>query len=156
MNFAPSPVAPPVEVEVTALPRSFVMAFERASERRLMALYDAVASELSEHFRALRTAANGQIEVLNKVAELVGLEGLDLDEPLADEASEAWAQRVAWRSAARWTVLTLLWTLVERREQTMTPDDWAEAATAHDGKRPRSASSLPASDESTALAVAAQ
>jgi hypothetical protein len=155
MTFATSRDVQVARVQAEAVAPSFARSFERASERRLLTLYDVVASRLSASFEGLAAAADEQLDVLNRVAELVGLEGLDVDEPLPDEASEALAQRVAWRSAARWAVLSLLWTLVERAEQQMTSSEWAQLAREHGGKRPRSRSSLPERDEPTALGFAA-
>ena len=129
----------------------FVNSFEQASERRLRVLYDDVAPKLREQFEQLASAGKGQVEVLNSVAKLVGLEELDVSKPLADEASEAQAQRIRWRSTARWAVLSLLWALIEHLPNAMAPGDWATAR-----RKPRSRSWLPSADEPLALDVAAK
>ena len=138
----------------TFAPR-FAEAFTRASERRLRALYDDIAPMLSERFHELRVGGAGQLEVLNRVARLVGLKGLDVSKPLPDDADEALAQRVGWRSPARWAVLSLLWTLVEVGPDATTPCAWADVAYRGDGRRPRSESLLSDDDEPIALALAA-
>ena len=141
----------PDEFKLDQFDDRFVASFERASDRRLRVLYDEIAPMLRGRFEQLATAGKGQIEVLNGVAEFLGLEELDVSKPLADEASEVLAQRIAWRSAARWTVLSLLWALVEHRPTAMGPGDWAPARS-----KPRSRSSLPSTDEPLALDVAAE
>jgi hypothetical protein len=141
--------------DTRALPPAFAASFKEASERRVKALYDIVAAGLSTAFDDMAAAAGEQLEVLNEVAALVGLERIDLTEKLEDEAGEALAQRIAWRSAARWTVLSLLWALAESPTRFMTSGEWAELARGHEGKRPRSRSSLPPGDEPMALSLAA-
>jgi hypothetical protein len=150
-------VAERLEVKtIGAFAIPFATAFKRASERRLRVLYDEVSPKLSEGFDELAVGGEGQLEVLNRLAEMVGLEDLDLSKPLPDEESEALAQRVAWRAAARWSILTLLWALVENQPNAYAPADWVEVATRSNGKAVRSQSGLPLSDEPLALATVAE
>lgn len=116
---------------------------------------------LSQTFQELAAASDGQLEVLARVAELVGLEDLDLSKPLQDEASEALAQPVAWRPTARWVVLSLLWALPELAvvaggPVTITPSQWAQVVCDGRSKRPRGGTSLHESDEELALTTAAK
>jgi hypothetical protein len=155
MTFATPDATQVREVPLRAFAPGFAKSFERASERRVRTLYDIVARTLSVRFSGLAAAATDQLDVLNSIGALVGLKGLDVDQPLADEAGEELAQRMAWRTAARWAVLSLLWALVDRRSEPMTYNEWAQLASEHGGKRPRSRSSLPEADEPTALGWAA-
>jgi hypothetical protein len=145
----------PIElVDIDTLAPRFAEALRQASERRLLTLYDTVADGLSKSFPALAEAGKDQLDVLRRVAELVGLGGLDLDEPLADPDDEALAQRIAWREPASWATLSLLWAVTESAPATIGTFDWAQAA--YDGKKPRGGSSLPEEDEQQALAFAAE
>jgi hypothetical protein len=132
----------------------FAEALRRASERRLLTLYDEVADRLSKSFQELAGAGEEQLEVLSRVAKLVGLGELDLDEPLADPEDEALAQRIAWREPSSWATLSLLWALTESAPTTIGTHDWAQAA--YSGKKPRGGSSLPEEDEQQALLFAAE
>ena len=156
MSYAMGSATKPIDTTIDQYKRSFANIFRKGSDRCLRGLYDdEVAPRLSEAFEALSRAGDGQIEVLNSVAELVGLEGLDLSQPLPDEAAEALAQRIAWRTTARWAVLGLLWTLIDNRPEPMRWDALAEATKASD--RPRGGSGLPPeTDEPTALSAAAR
>jgi hypothetical protein len=145
----------PIElVDIDTLAPRFAEALRQASERRLLTLYDTVADGLSKSFPALAEAGKDQLDVLIRVAELVGLGGLDLDEPLADPDDEALAQRIAWREPASWATLSLLWAVTESAPATIGTFDWAQAAYA--GKKPRGGSSLPEDDEQQALLFAAE
>src|SRR4051794_24080354 len=97
------------------LPLRFVESFERGSDRLLHAMYDEAAPALSKRFQDLREGGSGQLDVLSRLAELVGLAEFAGDRPSDNADDEAFAQRIAWRSTARWAVLGLLWTLAERR-----------------------------------------
>ena len=147
-----------VDVDIKACARSFVASFEQGSDRLLHVMYDEVAPALSERFRELLEAGSGQLDVLSRVAELVGLSELAVDRPLDDADSEPLAQRIAWRSTARWAVLGLLWTLAEQLPaESWSASDWADAMLGDNGVRPRSRSGLPGKDdEQVALAIAAE
>lgn len=140
-----------VEYKIDEFDALFVDSFEQASESRLEVLYDEVAPTLCEQFQLLAAAGEGQVEVLNKVATMLGLDDLDVSKPLSDDASEALVQQIIWRPTARWAVLWLLWALVEHRRQPMAPGEWAAPS-----RKPRTDSSLPPSDERVALEVAAK
>jgi hypothetical protein len=145
-------------VEIKAFAPRFLASFTQGSDRLLHAMYDQVAPVLSERFHELLEASSGQLDVLSRVAELVGLPELSVDRPLDDVDSEALAQRIAWRSTARWAVLALLWTLAEQLPaESWSPSDWANAVLGDKGVRPRSRSGLPArDDERVALTIAAE
>jgi len=143
-------------VVIGELAPCFVESFEQGSDRLLHIMYDEVAPALSDEFGELLEAGSGQLDVLSRVAELVGLSGLAVDRPLDDANSEALAQRIAWRSTARWAVLGLLWTLAEQLPTVGWSDgEWANAVLDGSGVRPRSRSGLPRKDEQIALTLAA-
>jgi hypothetical protein len=145
---------PMERVDIDTLAPRFAEALRQASERRLLTLYDTVADGLSKTFPALAEAGAEQLDVLSRVAGLVGLGGLELDKPLADQDDEALAQRIAWREPASWATLSLLWAITESAPATVDPFDWALAACA--GRKPRGGSSLPEHDERQALTFAAE
>ena len=140
--------------EIGELAPCFVESFYRASERRLLTLYDEVADGFGESLLEFADSGEGEFGVLSRVADLVGLHGVDLSQPLADSDDEAFAQRIAWRDTASWAVLSLLWALTHNVPTTMTSREWAEAE--RDGRKPRGGSSLSGSDESKALVLAAE
>jgi hypothetical protein len=142
----------PVNIDTLA-PR-FAEALRHGSERRLLTLYDGVADRLSSSFPEFQSAGGEQLEVLERVAELVGLAELDLDAPLTDPEEEALAQRIAWREPASWATLSLLWALTERTSRRVCAHDWAQ--TAYEGGKPRGGSSLAEQDEQQALLFAAE
>ncbi len=136
--------------------RSFQRSFEQASDRVLHILYDDIAAGLSEAFSELHEAGGSQLEVLSRVAEIVGLERFAGDRPLQDADSEALAQRIIWRRSARWTALSLLWTLVEGLPAySGSPQEWADGALGA-ARKPKSTSGVPSGDERLALTIAAE
>jgi len=159
VESSPMTVVESVRVDSTSIRLSprFVESFERGSDRILHVMYDEVAPVLSESFQDLLEGGSGQLDVLSRVAELVGLSGFAVDGPLDNADDEAFAQRVAWRSTARWAVLGLLWTLAERcPAESWSPNDWAEAVLDEGGVKPRSKSGLPGEDEHMALRIVAE
>lgn len=142
-------------VESTVYLATFAEAFAWATERRLNVLYDAVADQMSTCFAELLIAGREQLEVLRRVAEDVGLDGFSPDEPLADADDEQFVQRITWRTAARWTVLSLLWTLAEEPGRARSANEWAAAVPIAERRELLGGSDLPDSDELMALRITA-
>lgn len=136
---------------------TFDEAFEWASDRRLHVLYDEVADELTGRFHGLLDAGHGQLEVLRRIAAENDLAESAITEPLEDPASEALVQRVGWRTASRWTVLSLLWTLVaEAPVEEWHVRAWANAVPRAQRTQALGPSSLSSADEALALVFAAE
>jgi hypothetical protein len=134
---------------------TFDEAFEWASERRLHVLYDEIADMLDREFSQLREAGGAQLEVLRRIAIENDLPEYAFAEPLEDEESEALVRRVAWRTAAQWAVLSLLWQLAKLTPVTdLSTAEWASASSSGDWADLLGSSGLPSVDEPTALAFA--
>jgi hypothetical protein len=140
---------------IPALP-TFGEAFEWASDRRLHVLYDEVADELAERFQGLLDAGHGQLEVLRRIAVENDLAESAITEPLEDSESEALVQRVGWRTASRWTVLSLMWSLsAEAPVERWHVRAWANAVPRAQRTQALGPSGLSTADEAFALAFAA-
>jgi hypothetical protein len=134
---------------------TFRDAFSWATDRRLHVLYDAIADELSQSFKGLREAGQEQIEVLGRIANMIGLPQA-VTQPLPETEDEELAQRIAWRTTARWTVLSLLFTLAEElSDGPRSPEQWAAAVPVSERTELLGKSALPRADERLALGLAA-
>ncbi len=135
---------------------TFHDAFSWASDRRLHMLYDTVADDLDSGFRRLRQGAEEQLEVLDELAAALGLDASEAAEQLSRE-DERTALRIAWRTAARWTVLSLLFTLEERRDdEPCSIREWVAAVPIEERTQLLGSGDLPEADKPVALVLAAE
>ncbi|HEX3391568.1 MAG TPA: hypothetical protein VHS55_03305 [Solirubrobacteraceae bacterium] len=147
---------PKSRTKITVYLPSFRDAFSWASERRLHMFYDAVADELSAQLPEMRQAGGEQLEMLARIAAEIGLPELAAGEPLHEKEDERLAQRIEWRTAARWTVLSLLFTLAEKLAGAPhTPEEWANAVPIEEHTQLLGGGDLSIADKSVALGFAA-
>lgn len=133
----------------------FEATFERATDRAVEGLSGLVADALAEREESLGRLVRGQNQTLHAIAQMIDLDVGELEAELPDGKSERRARRDAWHTAAMWSLMTLLWTLVRPAPDTVGIGDWADVA--HErGLRPPGRSSLDDESEFAALQIAAE